>query len=244
MKKASDDTKNQLRNSLLLTSKIVETREISFNIRLNKTAMQLAEPLAIKSYNRKHYEKVFENFDLDKEMTSLIPENFSTKGQLSEAFDPSEGTEGVLIKYRYDFLSDMFDKNMEWTSKRKGFADQKVFESARAWINLPVHGSDESKVYFLQKTDDNYLTKAVGMQVKLPDKTVNNKSVDTNMTTTKQSDFMQKIYASWQEESDLSVMVTSKHIEQEYLADPKYKYKLPSDESFYAGKGSAKESFV
>ena len=239
MEEALTATKNELKNSLLLTSKIIETREISFNMRLNKTAMQLAEPIAIKSYNRKHYEKAFKNFDLDNELKSSnmkITEN-STNGQLSESFDPSEGTEGVLIKYRYDFLSDMFDTNMPKTSLKKVGMDKKVFEILKNWINGWNNDGSENKIYFHQKRDNNYLTKAVGMRVKLPEKTVNNKVVDANATTTKQSDFMQKIYASWQEESDLSVMVTSKHIEQEYLADPKYKYKMPSDESFYAGKG-------
>lgn len=53
--------------------------------------------------------------------------------------------------------------------------------------------------------------------------------------TAKQSAFMQKIFETWQAESDIAVGITSRNTANKFKEDPTYKYELPSDESFYTG---------
>ena len=55
----------------------------------------------------------------------------------------------------------------------------------------------------------------------------------TSSSTAKQSAFMQKIFTTWQAESDLAVEITSRNTADKFKEDPTYKYDLPSDESFY-----------
>ena len=46
---------------------------------------------------------------------------------------------------------------------------------------------------------------------------------------------MQKIFETWQAESDIAIGITSRNTADKFKEDPTYKYELPSDESFYTG---------
>ena len=48
---------------------------------------------------------------------------------------------------------------------------------------------------------------------------------------------MQKIFETWQAESDIAVSIISRNTAEKFKEDPTYKYELPSDESFYVEGG-------
>ena len=245
LESSKQSSTSQLTNSLMLTSKVIETRQVSFNVQMDLLAMRLAEPISIKAYTVKQFREMFkmENTPPGDSYPFITSETFQNRlfaEDGSSNVDAGEGSEGVLIKIRYDFnATDLFD-NDKTIQSAKALRDLAVFVETRRWINR------QTLILTKPKLDDNFQCKAVDVRIQLPAKTVNNKEV--NATTTRQSEFMRQMYATWQEESALTVQLMRDNINEVYQDDEKYKYEMPNDESFYVGvneapKLDAKEAF-